>query len=113
LSRKINPYYNPEKLGLTCESFDEQLSYEYNTLCFFFTDDGRVYSAQDSGCSCPIPFENYEGETQEEVLRMMDRVGSVEQGMREYDSFQSAFRYKHTDVSERLGLQKKLESVFC
>ena len=80
MSRKINPYYNPEKLELELYSLGEPgLSYEYNTLCFWATTDGKIYTASDSGCSCPTPFENYEVENQKEALKLLERVGSVSQ----------------------------------
>ena len=83
-----NPYYDPEELQLELLSYDEpHLSYEYNTLCFWATEDGRIYSASDSGCSCPTPFENYEGDTQKEVLQKLERVGSVEQAESIFDSW--------------------------
>src|ERR1041384_858404 len=75
----INPYFNPEKLDLEMLTFDEpDLNYEYNTLCFWVTKDGRIYSANDNGCSCPTPFEDYEGSNQDEVLKKLVRVGSVQ-----------------------------------
>jgi hypothetical protein len=74
-----NPYYDPAALGLEMLQFDEpNLDYEYNTLCFFATEDGRVFTAQDSGCSCPCPFELYEGETQSPVVQLMERIESAD-----------------------------------
>lgn len=88
----INPYYRPEKLNLELLSFDEPgLSYEYNTLCFWATPDGRIFSASDSGCSCPVPFEGYSGNNQNEVIQCLDRVGSVEQAESIFDSWNRNF----------------------
>jgi len=78
MSERHNPYYEPEKLGLQSLSFDEpDMSYEYNTYLFVKTEDGRVFADSDSGCSCPKPFENSEGETQDEVIQKMERVEDV------------------------------------
>lgn len=78
----MNPYYDKE-FDLEMLSFDQpELCYEFNILCFWATKDGRVYSASDSGCSCPVPFENYCAATVDEVLQMLERVGSVEQAER-------------------------------
>ncbi len=78
MSEEINPYYNPEKLDLELLSFDEpNLSYEYNTLCFWVTKDGRVYSASDSGCSCPTPFEGYSSTDQGGVTMKLERVATI------------------------------------
>lgn len=57
---KENPYYSPELCGL--EIFDEinqeDLCYEYNTLCIWKKlDDNTLWYDSDSGCSCPTPFE--------------------------------------------------------
>jgi hypothetical protein len=85
---KHNPYYAPEKLGLTMISFDEPgLSWEYNILCFWTINDGRVFTAQDSGCSCPTPFEDYEAETQEQCIQMLEQVGSREQAETIFDNW--------------------------
>lgn len=76
----LNPYYSHDKLQLSVLVFDQpNMCYEYNTLCFFSTPKGEVYAAKDSGCSCPTPFEEYEGRTTDEVVRKMERVGSVHQ----------------------------------
>jgi hypothetical protein len=73
-----NPYYNPDKLNLTLFSLEkDDICYDFDTLCFWATEDGRVYTAQDSGCSCPTPFEAYEGFTQDEVLQKLTRVESA------------------------------------
>jgi hypothetical protein len=90
-----NPYYSPEKLDLDLVSYDEPgLCYEYNTLCFWATRDGRVYSASDSGCSCPTPFEEYEGDTQDHVLQKLERVGSVEQAESIFDAWNQDYQGK-------------------
>lgn len=55
-----NVYYHPEKCGLEIiDSLDEDgLSYEYNTfIAVRHIESGRVFTASDSGCSCPTPFE--------------------------------------------------------
>ena len=84
----MNPYYNPQELELELISFDEpDLSYEYNTLCFWATKDGQIYSASDSGCSCPTPFEEYDVPTTEELLPLLERVGTVEQAESIFESW--------------------------
>ncbi len=65
----MNPHYDYEKLELDMLCFDEpDMSYEFNMLCFWKTKTGEIYSASDSGCSCPTPFEDYFGETQKDVF---------------------------------------------
>jgi hypothetical protein len=83
MSYETNPYFNPEKAGLVkvaevdmsepCYSFD---------LVAVFADDR--YLATDSGCSCPTPFESYDGKD--------DMTGplSVDQALEEASSLKSA-----------------------
>lgn len=71
------------------------MCYEFNTLCFWATKDGRVYSACDSGCSCPTPFEDYEGFTQEEVLQKLERVESVGHAEQIFDSWNKGYDGKN------------------
>lgn len=57
-----NVYYNPEECGLKIVgSLDEaDLSYEFNTLIVLESNqNGKLYWATSSGCSCPTPFEEY------------------------------------------------------
>ena len=68
-----NLYYSPEQFGLEMMSFeDDTLSYEFDILAFWVNCDGVVYSASDSGCSCPVPFEDYHS------LCELERVCSVD-----------------------------------
>ena len=99
---KMNPYYDYEKLDLEMFEVNEpDMSYEFNTLCFWSTGDGRVFSASDSGCSCPIPFENYESETIEGVLQQLERVGSLEQAEQIFDSWSKDMKPKLPDKEKR------------
>lgn len=56
-----NIYYFPEHFGLEkLVELDEDLSYEYNTFIVVrHLESRRLFFAQDSGCSCPTPFEDY------------------------------------------------------
>lgn len=57
-----NVYNSPEKHGLKIIfSNDIADSYKFNILVVFKSlYGGAYYFAQDSGCSCPVPFENFE-----------------------------------------------------
>lgn len=53
-------YYSPEDYGLTpvgCLAQDG-LDYEFHILAIWKDKDGNIYWEEDSGCSCPIPFED-------------------------------------------------------
>jgi hypothetical protein len=56
-----NIYYNPEKYGLKtiCEIDYSAGSYEFDTRVVWQSRDGLLFTARDSGCSCPVPFEVY------------------------------------------------------
>jgi hypothetical protein len=61
LDEPANVYYNPEKFGLIviAELEDSQAHYDYDTIVAWRHTDGTVYWQQDSGCSCPTPFEQF------------------------------------------------------
>ena len=54
-------YYQPEKFNLeSIGSVDIADSYEFNIIAVWkHKPTGKLYWAQDSGCSCPTPFEDY------------------------------------------------------
>lgn len=79
---KYNPYYNNEFFELEMIEFeDTSLYYEYDKLLFFATKSGDLFTAGDSGCSCPTPFEEYESSTTHELLKKLERVGSINQAL--------------------------------
>lgn len=59
----FNPFYNPEKCGLTLVvALEEDEPYEYDTLLVVRDNEtGKLFAAHDSGCSCPTPFEDFDG----------------------------------------------------
>lgn len=65
-----NVYYNPEAFGLTPigEVEFSSGSYEFDTLVLWRSEQGTVYYAHDSGCSCPTPFDGYTALTDLDVL---------------------------------------------
>lgn len=74
----MNPYYDSDKLGWDIFTLDRpDLSYEFDTLCFWKDSEGTVYSASDTGCSCPVPFENYQGETPASIAAQLERVPNL------------------------------------
>lgn len=86
-------YNQPEQFGLTivAEFQERDEPYSFDIVVGFKHEDGRFFMAQDSGCSCPIPFERHtsldaldEVRTIEDVERFIDglyygtyRVGDV------------------------------------
>jgi hypothetical protein len=57
-----NVYYSPEYFDLSIVGTAEleEGCYSFYTLCVWKGASG-FYLATDSGCSCPSPFENYNG----------------------------------------------------
>ncbi len=62
MSYDNNPYYDPSKFGLELvDSIEwDGESYEFNMTAVWKAKRGEYYLADDSGCSCPAPFENIE-----------------------------------------------------
>ena len=56
-----NPYYNPDKCGLVpvCEVEWYEPIYSFDTTVVWKAGNGKLYTASDSGCSCPTPFDDY------------------------------------------------------
>lgn len=97
----MNPSYDSDTLGW--ETFEVEYGepdYSYDTLKFWKTKDGVVLMAHDSGCSCPSPFEAYEGKTEAEIIQKLERVGSVKQAKAAYESGVSDYSKPNTGWQE-------------
>lgn len=85
MSFDTNPYYNPEATGLTkvAEVDLAEPCYSFDLLAVFADGEG-LYLATDSGCSCPTPFEDYNGKA--------DMTGplTVDQALEEASSLKAA-----------------------
>lgn len=57
-----NPYYSPEKFGLTTvgEIEWEEPCYSFDTTVVLKDSNDVLYWASDQGCSCPMPFEDHD-----------------------------------------------------
>lgn len=64
MSSEKNPYSSPELFGLELIGTlsEEDLSYEFNEFAVWKNKKGELFYAQDSGCSCPSFFEDFDGE---------------------------------------------------
>ena len=97
----MNPYYDTKELGFEILALDENCGYSFNTLIFLSNGRGQIFTAQDSGCSCPIPFDDYEGNTQIEVEQKLERVGSLEQANQIFNTWNKDYDNKpHVNKSE-------------
>lgn len=54
-------YHQPEAFGLTILGTIERYEpdYSFDFVVVFRHEDGRLFGGQDSGCSCPSPFEDF------------------------------------------------------
>jgi len=103
----MNPLSDAKDLGLDVFKFEEEWDYDFNILLFVKTPDGRVYSAKDSGCSCPDPFEDYTGETVDDVVQKMERIGSMEQAERIFDAWRTdSPKYGKESIVPRTDFEK-------
>lgn len=60
-SYDANPYYNPEKcqLEIIAEASKDP-DYDFNMIIVWRdVVSDEIFWARDSGCSCPVPFEDY------------------------------------------------------
>ena len=71
---KPDVYYQPEKFNLTpvAEINYTMYDYTFDFRVVWKDNEGQLYTARDSGCSCPSPFEDYTD------LAMLDRVSLSE-----------------------------------
>jgi len=53
-------YHSPEAHGLQILAFVQaEPDYNFDMTVAWLDENGRVFVGQDSGCSCPSPFEDY------------------------------------------------------
>jgi hypothetical protein len=65
-----NLYYRPEEYGFEIiDSVDIADSYAFDILLVVRDKEGNLYYVQDSGCSCPVPFENTDKEDLNPITR--------------------------------------------
>jgi hypothetical protein len=102
-----NLYYTPERFGLCIlGELDEDLSYEFNMLVVWgsvggeASGGGKMWWEQDSGCSCPAPFEECHGVQDLNNLRPDT-----------WASFESEVMNFPADLSEKMTLLAKLKPL--
>jgi hypothetical protein len=60
MNYKNNFYYYPDKSGLEIiESLNIYDDYGFDMFIIWKNKDNNLYYAQDTGCSCPTPFEEF------------------------------------------------------
>lgn len=89
-----NVYYHPEKHGLSVVAeleFGDGGGYGFDFRVVWQDANGLLYTARDSGCSCPSPFEDYDG------IASLDRVGP---DFRNEVRAECDAHYNHVRISE-------------
>ena len=87
-----SPYYDPEHYGLSIVGVvEEELSYEFD-MFVIWTDGETYYWASDSGCSCPIPFEDTE------LI-----AGTARDALIDLEAWVKAGLWEYNDTNDRLG----------
>jgi hypothetical protein len=102
-------YYSPEKYNLVIVGTldEENLSYEFNMLCVWHhTPTGRVYYGQDSGCSCPSPFEGYYSTNGDPGATGLDQVTDET-----WIAFKSAVDDFPADAADKVELLAKVNAL--
>ena len=84
-------YYNPEDYGLQQIFFEDHgEAYEFNMfVVWLHKESGRIFYGQDSGCSCPTPFEDewwnsVDDNSLNEVTRMRSSINEFESRLKEF-----------------------------
>jgi hypothetical protein len=83
-----NIYSDPAAFGYELVGMIErEPDYDFNMLCVWRQlSDGRLFWAEDAGCSCPSPFEDYTDPAGSEWISPIDRTtGEFVQAVRDLD----------------------------
>lgn len=84
----MNLYSSPEKFGLVEVEWSDGC-YQFDlTVVWRDTQTGALYFADDSGCSCPVPFESTGRDNLTLIDRpqvLIDHVGEHVKGLFDWD----------------------------
>ena len=93
MNERYDVYHNPEKFGLRVVAEIEYSDncYQFDTRVVWEDEIGTRYTARDSGCSCPSPFEDYTSLVDLDYYdfsALLEEVnGEIEAASGEYRSF--------------------------
>jgi hypothetical protein len=101
-----NVYYEPKQFDLIplgdIEFSDE--AYQFDTRAFWKHEPtGKLLTARDSGCSCPLPFEDFRGVEELEDLDLAALEAEIKSELRD--------GYSSTSRAEALKLLRELEGL--
>lgn len=84
-----NVYAHPKHYGLTQIALIDYSSgsYEFDYRVVWKHKDGTFYTARDSGCSCPSPFETFYSLQALDKLSMDDLCAEISNEMKNDDNY--------------------------
>src|SRR5690242_19010016 len=102
MSYDTNPYYFPERHGLTIVGKVDlsEPDYSFDYLVCWRDTIGNFYLGTDSGCSCPSPFEDYNGVA--DMTGPLSRAQAIAESRSIYENSRDVFTYDYeTDEYNR------------
>ena len=114
MSYNENPYYSPEAHGLT-EVGQIDLSepdYSFDILAVWHDERG-FWLGTDSGCSCPSPFENYNG--RDDMTGPLTAEQAVEEAKNLAEGAYIGYDYEKGEsvygIYDQAGLEKLIDRI--
>lgn len=101
-----NFYYSPEKSHLeVIKSFDTGGGYEFDMFVIWKHKDNRLFYAEDSGCSCPTPFQ---------VFNSFEDLNEINK--QSFSSFEADFknyckRARDYETSDGVSLGEEIDTI--
>ncbi len=105
----MSVYYSPGKHGLkqVVEVNLSEPDYSFDLLVVWkHEESGKLYWAQDSGCSCPSPFEDYNSL---ESLDVLDDLRQVEVVLEDKGGWRDR---PHVSPSERRDIMAQIMEAY-
>lgn len=94
MSYDTNPYYSPEHfdppLKLEAELSLDDEAYQFDIRIVVSDERGNLYTARDSGCSCPCPFEDFHSLSDFVPLGLVSRRRIPTEGEDGYENYHRA-----------------------
>ena len=98
----MNIYYNPEEFGLeVVKNIDTGGGYDFDMFVIWKDKKNNLYYGQDSGCSCPTPFEDFEG--------IPSLIKITKRGFRSFESELKS--HCDSDITEYMSTVKEIKKL--
>lgn len=106
-----NLYYHPEDFDLKIfATIEDEPYYDFNITVILQDKQGNLFYAQDSGCSCPSPFENHKYEDLMPIT--IDTLDDFRREVKEHhrqepSHFDEFYKVKHYLDETKTTIRKK------